>query len=193
MANHCYNYARVTGAKDSLDRIEAAIKKALSGDVNHLWWESFKKVFDGIDVEWGDDTYDEFGSKWFDADMERESDNDLIISGDSAWSPVSAFFLKLSKYFNVEVESEYEESGCDFGGWFECKNGDVTRDDTTSWLMYCDINDPGRAFEVIMENIQDGVWESYNEWIDNEDNDILQRLSDEQTIKIKDEFKRQSV
>jgi len=179
----------VSGAKDSLDRIEAAINKAKNGE--HLWWETFKKVFDGIPIDYSEDTYEEFGSKWFDCEMERWTDNQLIISGDSAWSPVSAFFLKLSKYFNVTIESDYEESGCDFGGWFECKNGEVLRDEHTTWLMYCDINDPGRAFEVIIDNIKDGVYETYDEWFEEEDNALIARLTTEQIKKIQDEFKRQ--
>lgn len=190
MANHCYNYARVTGSKDNLKKIENAIKKALGEDAESLWWDTFKNVFDGIDIEWGDNTYDEFGSKWFEVDIEYDGEHEMTISGDSAWSPVSAFFLKLSKYFNVEIESEYEESGCDFGGWFNCKNGQVMRDECISYLLYCDINDPGRAFEVIMENAKDSMYDSYDEWIENEDNDILQRLSDEQIIRIKDEIER---
>jgi len=188
MANHCWNHARITGAKDSLDRIEKAISKAKGEE--SLWFDTFKKVFDGINIEFSNDTYEEFGSKWFDCNIERESEHDLVISGDSAWSPVSPLFLKLSKCFNVSIESDYEESGCDFGGWFECSNGLVTRDEHTTWLLFCDMNDPGRAFEIIMDNIKDEVYDSYEEWLEEEDDAVVERLTDSQKKQIKDEFKR---
>lgn len=164
MANYCWNHAHITGSKEALDAIEKAIERE-RGD-GSLWFETFKKCIpNGYFDYTSNDTYSEFGSKWFDAQIERESDDTLIISGDSAWSPVSEFFRKISEAYKVDVESDYGEPGMDFGGWFDCSNGDVTRDDQTSWLRFIDASDKGRAFEYIQDDALNNTWDSYSEFI----------------------------
>ena len=108
MANNCYNHAIVCGSKEALDLIEIKVKEATQL-VDHLWYETFYQVLGLPLPEESKDTYDEFGSKWFRIDLDRNRDDMLIISGESAWSPVSEFFLKLSEIYNVEIESIYEE------------------------------------------------------------------------------------
>jgi hypothetical protein len=60
----------------------------------------------------------------------------LEFSSSSAWSPVSEFFLKLSKVYNLSFESEFEECGNDFGGFFAGSNGEVTDDRTYTYAQY---------------------------------------------------------
>lgn len=186
MANHCYNYASVSGAKDSLDKLEQAIAIA-KGDADHLWWESFKSVFPNKKYQ-TNDVYTEFGSKWFECEIERDSDYTMTICGDSAWSPVSSFLLKLSKEFNLIIHSEYEEPGMDFAGWFECSNGNVVRDEQVSFRVFMDIQDPGRGLEQILEEVHDNIYQSFEEWLEGEDKALLNRLTDEHKKIIKDEF-----
>ena len=94
MANHCYNWASLEGSKEMLDLLETRLTEATK-DTNHLWWETFIQVVDMPIKE--EDTYDCFGSRWFRAYWERQGDTTLMLSGDSAWSPVSEFFRKLSE------------------------------------------------------------------------------------------------
>jgi len=163
MANNCYNHAIVCGSKEALDLIEIKVKEATQL-VDHLWYETFYQVLGLPLPEESKDTYDEFGSKWFRIDLDRNRDDMLIISGESAWSPVSEFFLKLSEIYNVEIESIYEEWGNDIGGWFDCNNGEVLREeDVTS----DEFNYREDASEFL-ENKKDAI--SYGDYDDELDN-----------------------
>jgi hypothetical protein len=187
MANYCYNYARFEGSKEDIKNAAEAITKAM-GDES-LWWETYKKVFgDKFDYS-TEDVYAEFGSKWFDCNLDYNSES-MTLSGDSAWSPVIPFYEKLCKTFNLSCSADYEESGCDFGGWWEFSNGTVTRDETTTFRLYIDINDPGRLFESIMEDVDNGVYESYEEFKSSTDTGEMLRLTVSEKEKIRNKIKR---
>jgi len=137
MANYCNNWAIFSGDKEALTKVYNDIEKAM--DLNKenyglIWYETF---FVALDIPFKEklDTYEEFGSKWFQPELSWNGD-DLVISGDSAWSPVSQFFLKLSEKYNLKFVSEFEEAGCDFGGYFDAENGVVTKDETYSYRQY---------------------------------------------------------
>jgi hypothetical protein len=132
MANNCYNHAALLGKKEMLDLFVINMMLALK-DEKHLWYETFYTALGQTPPEKEKDSYEEFGSRWFDVYLERQHDNVLMVSGDSAWSPVSEFFLKVSEVYNLKIESCYEEGGNDIGGWFNCENGVVTKEvDTTA-------------------------------------------------------------
>jgi len=114
MANNCYNFATLIGSKESLDLLEARLIESKK-ETPHLWYGSFHEVLNIPIVEDGN-SYQDFGTRWFDAEWNRESDTEARLSGDSAWSPPSEFFRKLSDVYQLAIESEYEEPGCDFGG-----------------------------------------------------------------------------
>jgi len=90
MANHCYNFASVYGSKDALDLLEKRIKDAKKEN-DHLWYETFYQVLGFASPEESTDSYEEFGSKWFNCDVIRDKDTEMTISGDSAWSPYPSF------------------------------------------------------------------------------------------------------
>jgi hypothetical protein len=161
MANHCWNWASINGSQESLDLLEKRIEEALSGgEANSLWAKTYPILFGKTDVPLS--LYDDYGSKWFDIEFDRHGERDATISGDSAWSPVSPLILKLSKEYNLHIELEYEEPGCDFGGFYECKNGEVLRDETYSYLKYrfkCG-NYEG-AIDDIKDNILNDNYDTY--------------------------------
>lgn len=189
MANHCYNYARFEGSKEDILKASQAIIKAKESDDDCLWWETYKKVFgDKYDYA-SEDVYKEFGSKWFDCNVDVDIDW-MTLSGDSAWSPALPFFQKLCETFNLSCSADYEESGCDFGGWWECSNGTVTRDETTTFRLYIDINDPGRLFESIMEDVDNDVYESYEEFKSSTTTEEMSRLTVSEKEKIRNKLNR---
>jgi hypothetical protein len=165
MANNCWNHARIKGNKSALDEIENRISDSTDaadyGGNRNFWWESFKEFFKGMEYDFtSNNVYKEFGSKWFVCNVERWSDTELILSGDSANSPVCSFLEKISESFYVSVEHTYEEQGTGFGGWFECSNGEVTRDEQVSYIEFIDTEDPGRAFEEIFFTVEDGIFKN---------------------------------
>jgi len=162
MANHCYNFANVYGSKDALDLLEKRIKDAKKEN-DHLWYETFYQVLGFASPEESTDSYEEFGSKWFNCDVIRDKDTEMTISGDSAWSPVSEFYRKISEVYNLEIFSTFEECGNDFGGWYDCKNGEVTKDVTMTYGQYRYTEDPYEYTESLLEDIENGDIEEVDE------------------------------
>lgn len=189
MANHCWNHARITGRKAELDLIEQRIEREAKKSPDHiLWWDTFKNIIPKgyFDFE-SNNVYEEFGSKWFSPNVERETDESLVVSGDSAWSPVNEFFRKISKVFNVHIDQTYEEPGMNFGGWFECRNGKVTRDDQVSYLFFINTEDPGRAFEEIFFTVEDGIFKNEEDVKENYGKDY-DLLTEDQKNRIREFF-----
>ena len=57
-------------------------------------------------------------ARWFDIDFIEADDNEIILSGDSAWSPCLQLFTKISNlYKSFKIHYEYEEQGSDFCGF----------------------------------------------------------------------------
>jgi hypothetical protein len=187
MANNCYNYARFEGSKEDIKNAAEAITKAM-GD-GSLWWETYKKVFGNKFDYSTEDVYAEFGSKWFECDVDVESEDSMILSGDSAWSPVIPFYEKLCKTFNLSCSADYEEPGCDFGGWWEYSNGEVTKDECVSWLIYINTNDPGRLFEELMDNVENDYFKSYQDFSSSASAEVLSVLTTKEKEKIRNAIK----
>jgi len=174
MANNCYNWASIEGSKEMLDLFELRLEEA-NKEQSHLWWETYFAVL-GKPIEEGI-SYEVFGSRWFHADWERQSETSGVLNGDSAWSPVSEFFRKLSEVYQLEIESEYEECGSDFGGWYNCKNGEVSKDVCTSYHAFRFIQEDTEFFYTLLADIEDdSSWES----IDDMDEEFIALLSETQ-------------
>lgn len=149
MANHCWNWVHFTGKKENLQKLVDGLEKAKSLNQESgglIWYKTFYTALGSKPPEESADVYEEFGSKWYDPidiDFDGES---VTIAGPSAWSPVSEFFLKLSQVYELEFESEFEEPGSDFGGYFSGKNGEITDDRTYTYTQYAWLT---RDFESI--------------------------------------------
>lgn len=159
MANDCYNYALLEGSKEMLDLLESRLKEATT-EQSHLWYETFFTVL-GKEKEEGD-TYDLFGSKWFEADWSRLSDTSAGLSGSSAWSPVLPFYHKLSEIYGLNITADYEEAGMDFGGWFSVNKGVITRDVSVSYEEFLWENNEDYAIERFIDDISNGYYSSIN-------------------------------
>ncbi len=185
MANNCFNWAHIVGSKESLDLLEARLKEVKSVD-DSLYWVSFHHVL-GIEVPDNGDVYAKFGTKWFDAEWNRESDTDATLSGDSAWSPPSEFFRKLSIVYALAIESEYQEPGNDFGGYYNCSNGEVVRDDSYSYNYFLLLSDKNYFMEKICGDIEFGTYEDYEDFVKHNE-DVVAVLSSEEINEIKEQF-----
>lgn len=159
MANHCWNWASIEGSKENLDRFEAALISA-KGDTGHLWYESYFTALSSPLPSKTGDAYADFGTRWFDAEFERVSETSANLSGSSAWSPPLEFFRRVSEVYDLSVTAEYEESGCDFGGFYECTNGEVHRDDCYTYWQYRFVADRHHAVDSLCEDIRSNCFES---------------------------------
>lgn len=111
MANNCYNSITLNGGKFSLKPLFEAIEKTLNDSddeyTNMLHGSNFWKLLSFSFAKYGEegfDVYAEYGSKWFEvSEYEfQEESNIIILSGDSAWSPVIQLVQKLAKFYKLE-------------------------------------------------------------------------------------------
>ena len=157
MANHCYNMISLSGSKEMLDLVETRLKEATK-EQNNLWYETFFVVL-GEEKQEGN-TYDLFGSKWIDFEWVRESETVATMNGDSAWSPVLEFLVRLSSIYKLKINCTYEESGCDFGGWFAVYEGTVVDNRSASFDEYRYLEDPDSAIESFLDDIPVGCYDT---------------------------------
>ena len=70
---------------------------------------------------------------------EGEESNIIILSGDSAWSPVIQLVQKLAKFYKLEqAYIEYEESGADFGGSCTINSEGITiEEESYTYRVWC--------------------------------------------------------
>lgn len=109
MANDCWNKAIIKGDKSRLEKIFEKFDSIENG-VLHIG--NYKTLFteDVSDMDEQD-----WGSKRFTPSCEMY-DDELVITGDSAWSPMIGLFEMVSVEFGVEVDLSFEEMGYDFAG-----------------------------------------------------------------------------
>lgn len=160
MANHCYNSASIEGTEQMIDLFLQRLVDAKKEE-RALFNPTFYQVL-GEEMT-DEDVYNQFGSRWFDASFDRYSPNIIYLYGDSAWSPVNEFLLRLSAVYGFTIQSTYEESGEDFGGWFSCTNGEITKDESTSYYAFRYTEDREHTMETMLEDVLDGYWESVDE------------------------------
>ena len=186
MANHCYNYAYFTGDLENIKRLNHALvclrqkcheEKYTSNGMEIPFWRlngsitlyagNYRMILESEPDDFTKpefDVYDVYGSKWFECDWEyEEGSSNLIISGDSAWSPVVAFFIKICKHYKLTAEGDYSESGNDFAGTFSIdKNGNIEEVEM-SYDEYESENNPDGFWENVIFQIEEGCYESLEE------------------------------
>jgi len=175
MANYCWNTVTISEFKKE-DR--SKIVDFFSQDnyekytyFKH-WCESILSDENKIDTSemesfWAHYAY---GTKWWDIDyaklQDESTEEEIFVSGDTAWSPPSAFLRALSAEFDCKIEIEYEESGCDFGGHYIYQaGGEEQLFDGTA-----------RAYRVYSSGVSEAIQED-KEWI--EDIDDAKDIKDE--------------
>jgi hypothetical protein len=154
-----------------------------------LWYKNYPMTLgldqaqDYQDTRLNYDVYEEYGSKWFEISIDSEKYEDgkgvVYITGCSAWSPVSPLFLKLSEKYQLKIESAFEECGSDFGGYFNCSNGEVTRDETFEWRVFRYIDDNDYYIETMFEELEDGQWESLEDFKEVHKSEVFQFTAEE--------------
>lgn len=128
MANDCWNKVIIKGDESTLKKIEEKFNSSESGmfSINN-----YHKLFDN-DVS--DMEEDDFGSKRFIPSVIMQ-DGQLLISGDSAWSPMIGLFERICVEYGVEAEIEYDEIGYNFAGrivW-DSKGVEIENEEWTYW------------------------------------------------------------
>jgi hypothetical protein len=172
MANDCWNSVIITGDVDTLKEIEARFNSFEKGVLNY---GNYHKMFD-IDMSYMTD--EDWGPKWF-LPWARMDGDDLVVTGDSAWSPQTKLFELISSEYCVDVSMTYEERGMDFAGQIKWEEGDCISENEYTYWEYKYLNETDTFYEEAEEclSYEDSVdvWmESLNidEWNQKPDIDM---------------------
>lgn len=160
MANNCWNWVKITGPKETLDIIEERFEKYY--EMQDFTFTEFSRMVLGFDPEvipeheTLNDAFNRmyrYGTKWWDFNIDR-GDEWLELCGDSAWSPPLGLLTMMTKVFDVKIEGEYSESGCDFGGFYTIENG-VCDDHEMTHFEYELASDRENALNRLIEDMNE--------------------------------------
>ena len=137
MPNWCSNTITISGSKENICRIkdmmdtienksESNLFQTLVGYPDHMTEGEYQE-------KWYDTNVTNWGTKWdvsYDDSCPQFSEEEIVISPETAWSPPIGFGTILAKLYHVDVELYYTEPGCDFCGKTFCdKDGGVNEED----------------------------------------------------------------
>ena len=132
MANNCYNHITLQGSADVLTKVVERLETYDQFNYLNGWGDYVLGIRDDFDYKWEEDERKDayyYGSRWFDIDIELESET-LTISGDSAWSPLIKFTEELCKVYQLDGSIYYSETGMDFAGEISFSKGtELNRDE----------------------------------------------------------------
>jgi hypothetical protein len=156
MANYCDNYVTFTGKKEDIERLHIRFKRYNECDYFTHFAEMVlgKPLSSIIDDEF--DTY-AYGTKWWDFDVTLQND-ELIVSGDSAWSPPLRLIAEITKVFKVRAEGNYYEMGMDFAGMYTAVQGNIHNTEMTCF-EYDLLQDRSYAVERVIGDLNDEMYE----------------------------------
>lgn len=139
MPNWCSNYITITGDKKSIQlltrvledipqekRSESIIFETLIGREPEMSDTEYKSG------GWYDANISWFGTKWdvsYNECQFQFTEDCIIMSPETAWSPPIGFGVRLHEKYGVNVELQYEEPGCDFCGRTTIENQSVVEED----------------------------------------------------------------
>jgi len=139
MANNCWNSIEITGSKEAIDTIEKKFKEYDNFNYFTQFAQNFYREVEDVPEEGKFDWCYKYGTKWLDlrfGTMERQSDEVLYISADTAWGPCLPLSEAISKHYKCDVEHEFSESGMGFAGRYAWQDGECVREDTVDYTVF---------------------------------------------------------
>lgn len=161
MPNWCDNSVTITHEdKTKIDAIEASLQTE-----EQDWFSAVRPRPEADDEDWYGWNVNNWGTKWSPSvhEFNRESDNTIWISFDSAWSPPTTLYEFMSEEY--DILAYYHEGGMAFIGKFE--NGD---DDYYEY----DISDR-ESIEALPEDVADyaDLMNLHEDWVaDNDEEEV---------------------
>ena len=122
MANYCFNQLEISGKIKDIKKLGELIKSE-EEDEDYDLTKIIPIEIDEKGCYKVDDIYKVWGTRWTNSVSFDDYGKTAIISFDSAWSPSLPITLEMSRMFNLKINHFYEESGCDFEGDYNVKDG----------------------------------------------------------------------
>ena len=130
MPNYCSNYAVITGRVEGMKEINKKINRLrelerseiplVAQQSRSILFETLignnKELLEELKGDWYWHNVHHFGTKWdvgTEFVVEQEEDQ-IILSGDTAWSPPINFYLVLAEKYKLDIEYQASEPGNDF-------------------------------------------------------------------------------
>ena len=116
MANYCANYVELVGKSKVLDQIQMRFENRKNYSSFN---ESMADLLDHkLEEEEKEDIY-LFSTKWWRFEVERKTDNLLLLTGDSAWSPPTNLIVNVAAKWDINAYIEYQDWQGDVNGAFK--------------------------------------------------------------------------
>lgn len=147
MANNCFNNIIITGTKEEISVFSELLKGLEEKNKSINIYPRLLGIYKNSEV--GND------ARWFDIGYIEVQEEEIVISGDSAWSPCFDLFCKISEAFkSFKIRYEYEESGNDFCGYAEIEKGMIKDNCFSFWLGKVTM-DKSEALECVLSGYLD--------------------------------------
>jgi len=180
MANNCINYINITGNDIDIQELSKLLEK---GDKQENGYD----IYSNLCNEFGKSEND---GRWFDIEITDQDENEINISGDSAWTPCLDLFTKISeKFTSLEIHYEYEESGCDFAGFADISQGNCVDNCFGYWEGKA-ANDYDYALQTALEDVAH-YFDEDNSEEDLIDSDMYKAFNPEEQKELLEEFRKQ--
>lgn len=169
MANHCYNYIIITEINSvKITKIKEWIKTYDDFDYLNDWVNSIIDIEHQLTLNYEENEDPrKYGARWFDVYNLNETEDSITISGDSAWSPMTGLCKALSSQFECNIQIDYYEGGCDFGGqdYYSCGNKSINFEGSYREYLYWhegyDVVENENSWVETVEELEDCV----KEWL----------------------------
>ena len=119
MANYCWNCVSFYGKTKQIKELVKRLKSYEDFNYLNAWGDYVCKIKNKnspYNYEEDQRPYYFYGTKWWDFEIINEEKNEILIQGDSAWSPPIELVEKICKVYDLTAEIEYDEPGMDFAG-----------------------------------------------------------------------------
>lgn len=178
MANHCFNNIIITGNKKEIASFFKHLQFPEENKSINIYPRLLKTFKNG---EIGND------ARWFDIDFIEADDNEIILSGDSAWSPCLQLFTKISNlYKSFKIHYEYEEQGSDFCGFADMHKGMLKDNCFSYWLGKVTMNR-----SEALESVLSGYLDDFDTQAELLESDLFNSFPDDDKRKIFEEWNEQ--
>jgi hypothetical protein len=204
MPNYCANYITISGDEKSIGFLTRIIEGIPQEERNN------SNVFEtliGREPEINDEQYVSggwynsnigwFGTKWdvsYNDCQFQFSESSIIMMPQTAWSPPIGFGVRLHEKYGVNVELQYEESGCDFCGRTIIENQEIIEEDYGFLEGKYKLDNEGFWYEVESdieyaindETSVDEFMERFH-FVDEEDRNEIQKMYEDSLVENKSE------
>lgn len=155
MPNWCENSITITGSQHDLDALWDEIQPKTEDEQYADLTRSFPLPAQHKD-DWYNWCNENWGTKWAPEFYYDKQDTEILLWGDSAWSPPVGLLKNVAVRFpNLTFRIEYAEAGCDFVGAAVIQNTKIVESNGTISEHITADEDSDEYFDLLMETMTD--------------------------------------